>query len=50
MPFSDVCSFFSTGFAASVGDAGDLIPPSHALVRADKGIVVPGVPPAVNTP
>lgn len=50
MPVSSVCSFFSTGVAASVGDAGDMAQPSHALVSTDKVGVVPGAPPAVHLP
>lgn len=50
MPFSGVCSFFSTGVAAAFGDAGDMAQPSHALVSTDKGMAVPGAPPAVHLP
>ncbi len=50
MPFSGVCSLLSIGVVAAVGDAGDMVPPSRAHVSADKGMVVPGAPPAVNVP
>ena len=50
MPVSRVCSLFSTGVAASVGDAGDMAQPSHALVSTDKGMAVTGAAPAVHLP
>ena len=50
MPFSCLGSLSTTGVATAVGDAGDLILPSHALVSADKVGVVPCAPPAVSAP
>jgi len=50
MPVSCVCSLLSTGVAVSVGHAGDMAQPSHALVSTDKGMAVTGAPPAVHLP